>query len=90
MCYEPYEVVGDPSAGGPFVFTCEHATHLLPRCKHRTVRAEGLGDGLRVDPVRQREHDQPGPVNLHGFLRQFKQLFGTMVAIFLRAFEQPD
>jgi predicted N-formylglutamate amidohydrolase len=28
--YEPYEVVGDPAAGGPFVFTCEHATHLLP------------------------------------------------------------
>ena len=30
VCYEPYEVVGDPSAGGPFVFTCEHATHILP------------------------------------------------------------
>ena len=30
MCYEPYEVVGDPSAGGPFVFTCEHATNILP------------------------------------------------------------
>ena len=30
MPYEPYEVVGDPAAGGPFVFTCEHATHLLP------------------------------------------------------------
>jgi predicted N-formylglutamate amidohydrolase len=28
--YEPYQVVGDPAAGGPFVFTCEHATHLLP------------------------------------------------------------
>jgi predicted N-formylglutamate amidohydrolase len=26
----PYEVVGDPAAGGPFVFTCEHATHRLP------------------------------------------------------------
>jgi predicted N-formylglutamate amidohydrolase len=30
VCYEPYEVVGDPSAGGPFVFACEHATHILP------------------------------------------------------------
>jgi len=27
---EPYQVVGDPVAGGPFVFTCEHATYLLP------------------------------------------------------------
>jgi predicted N-formylglutamate amidohydrolase len=30
VSYQPYEVVGDPAAGGPFVFTCEHATHLLP------------------------------------------------------------
>lgn len=26
----PYEIVGDPRAGGPFFFTCEHATRLLP------------------------------------------------------------
>jgi predicted N-formylglutamate amidohydrolase len=26
----PYEIVGDPAAGGPFLFTCEHATRLLP------------------------------------------------------------
>lgn len=26
----PYEVVGDPDTAGPFVFTCEHATNLLP------------------------------------------------------------
>lgn len=26
----PYEIVGDPAEGGPFVFTCEHATNLLP------------------------------------------------------------
>ena len=26
----PYEIVGDPRAGGPFVFTCEHATRLVP------------------------------------------------------------
>jgi len=26
----PYEIVGDPSAAGPFVFTCEHATRELP------------------------------------------------------------
>jgi predicted N-formylglutamate amidohydrolase len=26
----PYEIVGDPQAGGPFLFTCEHATRLLP------------------------------------------------------------
>jgi predicted N-formylglutamate amidohydrolase len=26
----PYELVGDPAAGGPFVFTCEHASALLP------------------------------------------------------------
>jgi predicted N-formylglutamate amidohydrolase len=26
----PYEVIGDPSRPGPFVFTCEHATHRLP------------------------------------------------------------
>ena len=25
-----YEIVGDPSASGPFVFTCEHASRLLP------------------------------------------------------------
>ena len=30
MPYEPYQVVGDPVAGGPFVFTFEHATYLLP------------------------------------------------------------
>jgi predicted N-formylglutamate amidohydrolase len=27
---EPHETVGDPAAGGPFVFTCEHATNELP------------------------------------------------------------
>lgn len=27
---DAYEIVGDPHAGGPFVFTCEHATNLLP------------------------------------------------------------
>ncbi|MDJ0868828.1 MAG: N-formylglutamate amidohydrolase [Myxococcota bacterium] len=26
----PYEIVGDPRRGGPFVFTCEHATNALP------------------------------------------------------------
>lgn len=26
----PYEIVGDPALAGPFVFTCEHATRLLP------------------------------------------------------------
>ena len=25
-----YEIAGDPGAGGPFVFTCEHATNELP------------------------------------------------------------
>ena len=25
-----YEVIGEPATGGPFVFTCEHATRLLP------------------------------------------------------------
>jgi len=25
-----YETVGDPGAGGPFLFTCEHATNELP------------------------------------------------------------
>jgi predicted N-formylglutamate amidohydrolase len=30
VSYEPFEVLGDPAAGGPFVFTCEHATRLLP------------------------------------------------------------
>lgn len=30
MPYQPYEIVGDPGAAGPFVFTCEHAAHLLP------------------------------------------------------------
>lgn len=30
---EPFEIVGDPSAGGPFVFTCDHATNLLPEWK---------------------------------------------------------
>jgi predicted N-formylglutamate amidohydrolase len=28
--HPPYEVIGDPKLGGPFVFTCEHATRLLP------------------------------------------------------------
>ena len=26
----PYEIAGDPAAGGPFVLSCEHATHELP------------------------------------------------------------
>ncbi|TFG93495.1 MAG: N-formylglutamate amidohydrolase [Myxococcales bacterium] len=26
----PVELVGDPAAGGPFVFTCEHASNELP------------------------------------------------------------
>jgi predicted N-formylglutamate amidohydrolase len=26
----PFEIAGDAAAGGPFVFTCEHATCLLP------------------------------------------------------------
>lgn len=26
----PYEIIGDPAVGGAFVFSCEHATHLLP------------------------------------------------------------
>jgi predicted N-formylglutamate amidohydrolase len=26
----PVELSGDPAAGGPFVFTCEHATNALP------------------------------------------------------------
>lgn len=26
----PYEIVGNPTHAGPFVFTCEHATRLLP------------------------------------------------------------
>lgn len=26
----PFEIVGEPRGGGPFVFTCEHATRLLP------------------------------------------------------------
>jgi len=30
VSYESYQVVGDPVAGGPFVFTCEHAAYLLP------------------------------------------------------------
>jgi predicted N-formylglutamate amidohydrolase len=25
-----FEIVGEPAAGGPFVFSCEHATHELP------------------------------------------------------------
>jgi predicted N-formylglutamate amidohydrolase len=28
--HDAYETAGDPSAGGPFVFTCEHATNELP------------------------------------------------------------
>jgi predicted N-formylglutamate amidohydrolase len=28
--HTPYEIAGDPLAGGPFVFTCEHATQELP------------------------------------------------------------
>jgi predicted N-formylglutamate amidohydrolase len=30
VSYQPFEIVGDPAAGGPFVFTCEHASRLLP------------------------------------------------------------
>ena len=30
MDRKSYEIVGDPSAGGPFVLTCEHATRDLP------------------------------------------------------------
>jgi predicted N-formylglutamate amidohydrolase len=28
--HRAFEIVGDATAGGPFVFTCEHATQLLP------------------------------------------------------------
>ncbi len=28
--YQAFEIVGDPRGVGPFVFTCEHATRLLP------------------------------------------------------------
>jgi predicted N-formylglutamate amidohydrolase len=40
----PVEVLGDPAAGGPFVFTCEHATNLLPEwepepSEHATLAA---------------------------------------------------
>jgi predicted N-formylglutamate amidohydrolase len=27
---QPFEIVGDPAAGGPFVFTCEHVSNRLP------------------------------------------------------------
>ena len=30
MAWVPYEVQGDPAGGGPFVFTCEHASNDLP------------------------------------------------------------
>ncbi|MBW2279910.1 MAG: N-formylglutamate amidohydrolase [Deltaproteobacteria bacterium] len=30
MSHVPFEVIGDPAAAGPFLFTCEHATNLLP------------------------------------------------------------
>jgi predicted N-formylglutamate amidohydrolase len=28
--HAPYEIAGDPAAGGPFVLSCEHATNELP------------------------------------------------------------
>lgn len=31
----PVEISGDPAAGGPFVFTCEHATNALPEWEPR-------------------------------------------------------
>ncbi len=30
MSYVAFEIIGDPEAGGPFLFSCEHATNLLP------------------------------------------------------------
>jgi predicted N-formylglutamate amidohydrolase len=40
----PVELHGDPAAGGPFVFTCEHATNALPEwepeaSEHATLAA---------------------------------------------------
>ncbi len=39
-----YEVVGDIQAGGPFVFTCEHATRNLPEWKEEDAEREILAD----------------------------------------------
>jgi len=47
MPYVPYEVLGDPAAAGPFLFTCEHATNLLPEwtasAQERTLLDEHWG-----------------------------------------------
>jgi predicted N-formylglutamate amidohydrolase len=39
-----YEIVGDPQAGGPFLFTCEHATRLLPEWDPEPTDAPLLED----------------------------------------------
>jgi predicted N-formylglutamate amidohydrolase len=41
---EPYEIAGDPGAGGPFVFTCEHATNELPEWKAEPAERVLLAD----------------------------------------------
>jgi predicted N-formylglutamate amidohydrolase len=44
---QAYELAGDPGAGGPFLFTCEHATNELPEWEpdagERAILAEHWG-----------------------------------------------
>lgn len=44
---QAYELAGDPGAGGPFLFTCEHATNELPEWQpdagERAILAEHWG-----------------------------------------------
>lgn len=41
---KPYETIGRPRHGGPFVFTCEHATRVLPEWKAHPTDLPFLDD----------------------------------------------
>lgn len=46
----PYEITGDVARPGPFVFTCEHATALLPEWKPEPADEPILRDHWGWDP----------------------------------------
>jgi len=46
---DPYEVAGDPAAGGPFLFTCEHATNELPEWEPEPADRATLADHWGFD-----------------------------------------
>jgi predicted N-formylglutamate amidohydrolase len=42
--HEPFEIHGEPAGGGPFLFTCEHATNELPEWAPEPAERAPLAD----------------------------------------------